>query len=877
MSQRYAIPAFFLLAAALPCPAAQPVVGAKEFENAPFVKCLPIEAAIGGEIGARDPQYVRNAFLEDNGNSMRKALGEYGEYYEKGRRTDEIAGSILKATDSAVEIAVESVPVLGKMVEVGFEGLEETFKSETAESRRRLLASQISAFQHDYPAEALTPDNLKRRIGDLIGPSSVFKDTPKSEYDLLQDAAIKDITDVLAKIMQTQALQGQAILDLQNAYLKQVQAMAKIRVGQARASAQATASLRAIQEAASRTGNGRADIDNIDAKSEYRARAEGFSRAMAVAGDQFQEASTLFRNLGNEKLARAANKVAGVANLAAGIAAASYNPAAILPAINGAMSLFGMGASGPSEIESAKQEILKAIRELSWKIDRYQADVMGKLQAVEINEQVNTRILEDLQSGALDLCHNVIPDGPDGWFMGARNEERRQRLDKVVRFTRYEDLLQNFGNHGGDVWKCLHDPTGLIGHFPKDQKLTMLWVMKATDLVVREAQPQTGDEGKAAANAPAALALPELPQSKSEQRAAPLNKFTMRSLRITRNFVEPYLAQAAIRWFAMPVRRFDDMTWKLSAIDRKDSIDSEAVRKSQELSGFSSDYFVWNFFDETLNPDRVVKYGGYLVATHFYYQLLTQERPAPPSLSVLLADRSQNVLGQERLYRALTIVNLGIAQQALLSGDALLPILYAVESGQRDALSSSWPGFGGVLKPEAVKKDDDWNAIRHKSEELIKLDPLLAQNLLLFILRSEVLEPQRSQYAVALASAERFHDPFQLRALTAARWDFRYSEKEDKEHGVPKGLYLHLHDIEVPVPTLAEFSAGIFYQTPAMAELLQLRERIVDELAGYSFAEKGVLTSQQMRDMKKLMLTSLGSSNGTGAIESAKHQTTAEH
>jgi hypothetical protein len=90
---------------------------------------------------------------------------------------------------------------------------------------------------------------------------------------------------------------------------------------------------------------------------------------------------------------------------------------------------------------------------------------------------------------------------------------------------------------------------------------------------------------------------------------------------------------------------------------------------------------VSDHFNELLNPLRVRKFAGYLLATHLFYQATESgDHTKVIPISVLLQETAAPLDGRDRLLRAKTIVSLAIAQQNLLGGDEVLPLLYEGET-----------------------------------------------------------------------------------------------------------------------------------------------------------------------------------------------------
>jgi hypothetical protein len=148
-----------------------------------------------------------------------------------------------------------------------------------------------------------------------------------------------------------------------------------------------------------------------------------------------------------------------------------------------------------------------------------------------------------------------------------------------------------------------------------------------------------------------------------------------------------------------------------------------------------------------LAPSAVILHDTYIADVHYYYTLLdAHDQPR------LLADlyKADNIreTGYEQLLGALSLTDISIAQQTLVSGDSLLP----VEGIQRYRTST--------------------DATEQKAYQdiatLLKSDSVLASNLVMYMLRTEVFQKCNFlTYDIALSFLEPRHS--RVVQMTAGR------------------------------------------------------------------------------------------------------------
>jgi hypothetical protein len=243
-------------------------------------------------------------------------------------------------------------------------------------------------------------------------------------------------------------------------------------------------------------------------------------------------------------------------------------------------------------------------------------------------------------------------------------------------------------------------------------------------------------------------------------------------------------------------------------------------------------------FHVPLNPAALGKAIDWLLGSYRLFDLMSQDKLVGiDGLERYLAARQTTQTEREKedsngyhyahpsrlaLERAITLVDVALAQQALKSGDVLLPVLNEL-----------------IAKAE----------MRDRVLDVLAERPLLAQNLVLYQLR--VNAPTVNWNGIY----QKGYADKDLRVLRAMPGNLPiepYREEPDavevstltNAHGcpahrrfveIPKGWTMKLSEcLYIPLPSPAAFAEGLFTYTPQFEGLLQLRERLSVALADYS-------------------------------------------
>lgn len=225
---------------------------------------------------------------------------------------------------------------------------------------------------------------------------------------------------------------------------------------------------------------------------------------------------------------------------------------------------------------------------------------------------------------------------------------------------------------------------------------------------------------------------------------------------------------------------------------------------------------------EPYSAQAVIQYGQYVLAFHQIFELVPEiGSPATLSLQELLDMEFRPETGRFLLEDTLVRVDVALAQYVLLSGDILLEELVP-------ALSDA----------DAEK--------RKPAVELLKRNPILAQNFAMHIMRDAV-ERSKQGYLFYHAALSSPGNPWALQDITTG-WKFHWAKQQRREASgtvIPAGWSIRIDDLHMPLPSARDLQAGQLRLYPEVAELVELRERMVSEILGYSFVANAPNSEQR--------------------------------
>lgn len=523
------------------------------------------------------------------------------------------------------------------------------------------------------------------------------------------------------------------------------------------------------------------EID-VARKVEAAERMESFVES---AGDVVKIAAGLGVD---RKIVEAANVAVGVGGALAG-AARKFAKGDILGA---ALSFFGslFGLGGPDPDEERHKQVLACFERIGVELDYIRRLQMATLEKVLIIEEKLDRLTQTIERNHLQLMDEL------GRLRGDVSVNRSMIYELLGRdlniIRRFLDMLDVEGYPYAFKER-------IFARFPTDynEALGSLRLLMSTEKVRGERK------------------IPEL--------------FLLRSLGGTAD-AGAYLevtVKPVMQYFANRSNYAPNQREAISALATP-RFRCEDIEIGRKPGGPRLEELQYSQFSELLIPHRLEVFAHLVLRIYPYLglvnvaersqKLVTQKELESPKAKADVA--VLNKLGEDWLRYCLNLTDLAIAQQALLSGDLLLPEL-------AEKLES--PDVRALLKKNGV----------------------LARNVVAYWLRQRLKQNGVDLFTYEFATASA--DGTYLSMLTRQE-EKRYDFERDEEGGWEIVLIdkLGKAELKIPLPDLDEVDGGALRTTPEMNVLLELRESLRDHLAQFEFKKN--LTPRQKRTLTYLML-----------------------
>jgi hypothetical protein len=298
----------------------------------------------------------------------------------------------------------------------------------------------------------------------------------------------------------------------------------------------------------------------------------------------------------------------------------------------------------------------------------------------------------------------------------------------------------------------------------------------------------------------------------------PIKKFVLEA---AKDLFSKGLDFDACSWLIVPTLSVSDLRAKLSQ-------GCESVPEASPHARYASmEVFRQNISGIAVNPVRVHRICGYLLAMHHYHELRSNTSSGIASLEELTdPNRLPSEEGLRQLRRALTIVDFAIAQQGMLAGDILIPLAYYALTPEGWDGPEFPIGDAKMFNPALQKLTaGDRVKLAEAIRVLVLVNDLFLRNLVMYLLKVELGPFLRTKYMLANASPT----PVYWNHFTRQSWEFVRGVEED-----PLRWTIVIGQKSVPIPLLEEIEAGLFCTTPDMLRLIEIRSRIQEEIDGYA-------------------------------------------
>lgn len=550
----------------------------------------------------------------------------------------------------------------------------------------------------------------------------------------------------------------------------------------------------------------------------HRGDVVAFVASAQNYGKQFDALADIMGQVHASPNAQRAMAITGAGlGASAKLASCSIDPYECLPAVASSLrfiSIFG-GGSQDSDLASWLEEIEKKLVEIERKIDTYHQEEMHELHLIQANQLLLYDAIVDIHIEEIAGCGYLVnreayqdPDGQHGnWGLLKRNASPG--------FASYEAFAATARTHSSAIEGCLTGMGKLFSPYA-------LRIDPALRVPPIDADIQSSSEFSDA--------------EKKEMRA---HRVFLAQLDVINAYLQPQVTELASIVSTTPAE-----------IDRK--VASAAPRPDSD--------FLHRNFDAEIYAPVILRVTGTLLGMHSYWELAyTNAGPLPMSRFARAPGNPQ--IAQSALEQTERVLDVAVAQQALLGGDALLPLAFKAWESQR----SSPTGFdsdsdlfcGQWLGHTLLKVDPEVCANPAKArigaielraklfnlkDGLLLQNPLLARNLARYISYHRALERHCTPDFYALAYESKKQSLLLRKCLGDDLGLFLPSAR---------GWHMTLLQNEVPLPTPDEFASQAILILPITIDLIDIRRRIDEARIGYRVS--GELQSHDWRATSALL------------------------
>jgi hypothetical protein len=298
------------------------------------------------------------------------------------------------------------------------------------------------------------------------------------------------------------------------------------------------------------------------------------------------------------------------------------------------------------------------------------------------------------------------------------------------------------------------------------------------------------------------------------------------------------LSQAPLDALSKP-ERVESLFIPLNSVDALDS-KLKSTLQVTNAKGFNSDQLL-DLVSVPLSVPAVLAHARAAINIHAYYLFLDAlNNPRPWKDLITATDVRQT--GRTVLDETRLLLDVTIAQQMLISGDSLLPVISDILNNWASPITDAEglqcyvsdvtqmpPACNDKFSPRQIQliltglKEPARLALYNAAIDLVQSDDVLAQNYVRYQLHHDVLgHSSVLSYAVAIQQK----DDYMLRSITGTTWNFLTTDG-GKTWKTPIG------SANVPLPSAQDLSAGVLLLPSSVQDLLTARDRVTDELATY--------------------------------------------
>lgn len=439
---------------------------------------------------------------------------------------------------------------------------------------------------------------------------------------------------------------------------------------------------------------------------------------------------------------------------------------------------------GQETIIKNQQLIFQSIQQLSEQVQSNHRQVMDKLQEIHGDLLYNRALQRAEIEAEYELCRRFIV-----------NNQGKKIIDTAKGlYPTHEQFLTLFDTTRLDTFRRCETRLQLTRTGPREFHKTTFWIESYKDL-------------GGTSNITNIISLVYKP---------------LLDLIIVDSSAVPISSDLRFISLLAPMARVQDIDLKIREV--ANPFNATQMQEFKELMG------------PLLYPSMVQRHTGFVLDIHYYHQI-TDREDRPLSFNEVKALKQVRQTGLDDLLEAQKLVDTAIAQQVLLSGDVVLPII-------EDIIKK--PAGSGAVE-----------ALRAKALAGLKNNSLLARNFAMYSIRKEVASKSKFLiYSIALGGKSNLS---LLRDATSFPWEFSWSDVEVKQGNIvtqPMGWSVKLGDIFIALPTSDELLEGRLVYNPDLNMLLGLRSRILDEINSYRIFDR-MTDGKSRRGFNTVVLNSL--------------------
>ena len=276
-----------------------------------------------------------------------------------------------------------------------------------------------------------------------------------------------------------------------------------------------------------------------------------------------------------------------------------------------------------------------------------------------------------------------------------------------------------------------------------------------------------------------------------------------------------------------------------------------AVAGGVEVGSKIDLFLCGHFFNTLVAPHMVLTFGNHIADFHRYDPLIKNFNTGELySIDELIREQHMGVpqkRGKKLLAKVLNLTNLAIAQHTLLSGGTLIPKFY------NEFFENLADYTARLRNPETPEREKNELIARLQIHvDLLAKNPLFAKNALLYAIRKKLAldnqEVEKEKKCFDYRMAYNYSiDSTKLRELFPG-WEFTsHLDEEDKQSWqlvCPFPLSNELgemappEELKIPLIDPSDLYHGRMFYPMDLLQLVDLRNRIIDELVSYDLPAK---------------------------------------